>query len=514
MSAEFPEITYRAPILLLGSTSELRPDISMQWNLDVDTTQFSTPSTLASLVMLINETTSLQIELEYVSYSTQNRVLTLRPTVDIPRSTLYTVYVDSKVLATSGRKSKQAFRWQFETAAGSLDAPGVTDPADYSVQSTFPTFSWTAAGTGTITYLLQIDDRWDFGSVDYQTTTQSLSISPTPGLPAENTYYWRVLSYSATATGSWSDTKQFYYGTPRQATAETRQTWYEADDFGIARQHWTNGLSNQGGFPTLKLTFTAVPNTDYQSYLSMWRQAISPRNDTTSTYQWVAVAGSWTLTGSSIQFTPGEALVPNNRYEMRVDRYLSSVDGVALGKDYVLYFTSAYSPMYADLRAVRSRFLSAEQNIPDDLINYFIYRASLEANARYYMYLQGQPWAYGDQPTEGTVRDSAALKSFGVGRWVEAAATLSLLQSILYENLRLVDSERQLGDYTFKLGPGFIKAMELAMKQAAEDLDYWEDYLSVSDQSRSTTRSYYWNPANRDYDASIADLEARRDNLF
>lgn len=514
MPAEFPEITYRAPIVLLGSTSELQPEIQMQWNLDIETSQFQNAATLASLVMLINESTGDSVELEYVSYTTQTRLLKIRPTTNLDRSTLYTVLVDSQVRATSGRKSKIPFRWQFRTAAGGLDAVSLLDPADYSVQSQFPTFYWSPVSTGTVTYLLQIDDRWDFGSVAYQATTQASSLSPSPGLAEDTTYYWRVRAYTASASGAWSEIRQFYYGTPRQAHASSRQTWYESDDFGLARMGWENGLSNQSAFPTISVTFTSVPAASYGQYVSVWRKAINPRNDTTSTYQDVEVSGTWTLSGSTLTFTPSVAIVGNNRYEVRINQYLPNTSGVELGTTYNLYFTSAYSPMYADARAIRSRFLSAENNIPDDLINFYIHRRSLEANARYYMYLQGQPWAFGDQPTEGTVRDSATLKSYGVGRWVEAAATLSLLQGILFENLRFVDSERQLGDYRVKLGPGFIKAMELAMQEAAQELDYWEDYLTVGDISRSTTRSVNWDPRARDWDASIRDLEGRRDNLF
>lgn len=515
MAAEFPEITYRAPILVLGATSALRPDIVMQWSMDMETTQFSTPSTLALLVQLENETTGAEVSLEYVSYSTTTRLLTLRPAADLDRSTRYTVSVDSQVRSTIGRKSKIAFRWQFDTAAGGLGGTSLLDPADYSVQSQFPTFSWTPASTGLlITYQLQIDDRWDFGSIAYQTTTTASSLTPSPGLTENTTYYWRVRAYTGSASGAWSDTRQFYYGTPRNAHASSRQTWYEADDFGLLRQGWTNGASNQTAYPTLSLTFSSVPNSNYASYVSVWRKSLGPRNDSTSTYLEYAVAGTWSLSGSTLTFTPSETLANNTRYEIRVNKFLTNTGGVELGTDYALYFTGRYSPFYCDLRAVRSRFLSAEQHIPDDLINYFIYQRSLEANARYYMYLQGQPWPFGNQPTEGVVRDAVPLNSYGVGKWVEAAATYSVLWSILNENLRLVDRERRLGDYTDRLGPGFLEAIKLAMQKAQDDLEYWEDYLSAADQSRATTRSAGWSPSMRDWDLSVRDLEARRDNLF
>jgi hypothetical protein len=514
MAAEYPYITFRAPLEVLGTTSELRPLIMMEWSVDIDTNQFSTPSSLASLVMLVNQTTNEQITLEYVGYTTSNRLLTLQPTTDLDRSTRFRVYVDNLVLSTTNRRSKQRFTWDFLTAAGGLTAPSPLDPEQFTVQSTWPTFTWTPPGTGVINYYFELDTRWDFATPDYTATTTASSLVPLGTFAEDTTYYWRVRAYTASATGAWCDPQQFYYGTPRTAHASTRQTWYQPEDFGVLVTGWKNGLSNQPAFPTISITFNSAPAANFEQYVGVWSRAQLPRNDVTGQYADTALAGVWTLSGSTITFVPSVALVNNTHYEVRLNQYMTNEDGVTLGKDIVYYFTSTYTPYYADIRSIRSRFLSAEQHIPDDLINYYIYQVSLEAQGRYYMYLQGQPLPYGNQPAESLVRDSPKLTSYGVSRWVEAAVTYRMLNGILRENLRLVDSDRQLGDYSFKLGPGFIKGMELALKQAGEELQYWEDYLTVGDIPRATSRSIFWNPSNRDYDWSVMDLESRRDDPF
>lgn len=513
MPAEFPEIRYRSPINLLGAASDLRPNIEMQWSVDIDTAQFSDPSSLANIVRVINETTSEIVPLEYDSYSTRTKILKLAPTTDLDRGTLYSVYVDKEVLATTGRKSKQIFYWQFSTAEGALGSLSLLDPADSSVQITFPELIWMPA-SGSVSYIVQVDDRWDFGSPVYQATTSATSLIPIGAFTDETTYYWRVRAYTDIASGAWSDTRQFYYGTPRNALAGTKQNWYGSDSFGLESTGWVNGLSNQSAFPTIRISFTSNPETNYEQFISVWKRQQIPRNDSLTTFQESIVAGSWTQSGSSITFTPSETIQSNTRYEIRILSDLINTEGTKLGIDYSLYFTSSYSPMYADVMAIRSRFLGAEQHIPDDLINYWIYKRSLEAQAKYYMYLQGQPVTLGNQPPESLVRDSPRLTSYGVGKWVESAAVLSVLQAILNENLRLVDSERKLGDYTSRLGPGFLKAIEMAIKSAQEELDYWEDFLTVEGQGRVAVRSSLWSPQSRSYDLSIWDLEARRDNRF
>jgi hypothetical protein len=516
MAAEFPEVTYRFPLLILGTSADLRPDILIDWSQDIDTSQFSTANTRAALVQLLDESTSSVIDTEYVDYDATRRRLTLRPASDLQRDTLFTITIDRLVLASSGRRSKSVFRWQFRTAGTILGTASILDPADYSVQPYFPTFSWLAApgATGTTYYTLQIDNRFDFISPLYTGTTTATALNPV-GLFTENdTYYWRLLTWTPAATGAWTDIRQFYYGTVRKANESSSQTWYESDSFGVADWGWDNGLTNQQAFPTLSITFTSTLAANAGDYVTVWKRSLGPRNDQRSTYLESQVAGSWSVTGSTMTFTPGEALANNTRYEVRVSRRMLSADGLLLGEDIVRYFTGPYTPMYAHIDNIRSRFLSAEQNVPDDLINYYIYQASLQANARYYGYLQGLPMAVmGNALPESMVRDSSNLTSHGVGAWVAAVAAYSMLRAILYEMVRNVDSARKLGDYEYRLGPGFLQAMKMAMDDAKAEIEEWDAYLSPA-SPRTTTLSMYWSPDMRDYDWSVRDMEAKRDNLF
>lgn len=517
MPSEFPELTYKSPLSILGTVSVARPDITLDWSVDVDTAQFSTASTRAQLVMVINETTNVVVDTEYVSYDSVQRRLILRPSSDLDRNTTYSILVDSRVLATTGRRSKIQYRWQFSTGAGTLGAVQLLEPSDYSVQSTFPTFSWTAPSTGVLNYWFQLDDRFDFVSPTYSTTTTATSIAPIAGYTDNTTYYWRIFAYTASTSGAWSEIRSFYYGTPRAAHASTQQVWNEADDFAVTRMGWTNGATNLSAWPTISLTFSSIPDSAYISdttYLSLVKKNLMPRNDQVATYLETVVVGSWTVSGSSLIFTPGESIANNTRYEVRISKYLPNTSGVALGADYVRYFTGHYTPRYADIPEVRRLFLSAEHNIPDDMINYFLFFASLEAHARFYGGVYTTIALLGDSLKEPIVRDVSGLDSFGVGRWVAAKCVYELLRAVLFESTRQVDSHRKLGDYEYTLGPGFIKGMDLALKLAKEDVEKWDDLVTPNHISRSTSVSSGWSPFARDWDWSVGNLEAQRDNPF
>ena len=116
--------------------------------------------------------------------------------------------------------------------------------------------------------------------------------------------------------------------------------------------------------------------------------------------------------------------------------------------------------------------------------------------------------------TESLVRDSVTLKSFGALKWTEAAATYMMLKAILNDELRNVGRSRKIGDYSESLSKDFLDAMKLAMEQAKEDLDRWDDYLVPSGMPRSVSRSFDWSPATQDFDRSINRVESHRDDFW
>ena len=171
------------------------------------------------------------------------------------------------------------------------------------------------------------------------------------------------------------------------------------------------------------------------------------------------------------------------------------------------------TPFYASPRTIRSKFLGAEQQVPEDLINFFIHQASLEANAKYWGYVNILNFS-GDNPIEPVVRDSGTLQSYGTLRWVEAVAAYRLLKAILFENLRDIGRTERLGDALVSLTKDFISGIDRAIKLTEEEIDQWDDYLSPSAVPLTIPKSYTWGPESWNSDFSIMDVEARRDDYI
>lgn len=523
----YPEITYRFPTLADGARSDLRPQIVLDWSNDIDTAQFIADGTRASLVALLDDETSTIIATSYVSYTAASRRLILEPAADLDRDTRFRIVVKSGVLDTYGRRSKNEYTWTFRTDVASIGVPSLLSPADQTVQSVFPTLTWSSvSATGTVFYNVQLDDRFDFGALDYNQVTTDLSITPAGSFADETTYYWRVSAYTSGATGGWSETRSFYYGTSYQSHLSSRQEWADADTFGVYDTGFDNGQTNLSDWPSdITISFTSQPTSAYENYITLKKKSILPRNDVTSSYAETSVSGTWASTSGTIitsssltpqtiynlTFTPSEDIAENTRYELRVNRRLVNTDNLVLGEELRYYWTGAYDPLYVDPITLVARFRSETLTIPDDLIYFNIFMASLDAKARYYGYLMAVPQLFGDSLKENVVRDTPNLNSFGVLRWVEAVATYNILKSILNEELRNIGRTRKLGDYTDSLTADFVKGIKEALDRAADDIKAEENLLCPSDVPMTVPRHSRWSPIMYNFDTSIP-TESKRDD--
>ena len=505
----FPELVYFYPTELNSPVASLQPQITLDWSVDIDTAQFIQASTRAQLIVLIDDATATVLPTSYVSYTAAQRRLVLQPTSALQADRAYTIYVRRLVNSTDGRKSQQQYLRRFTTAVAAVGTPTLIAPVDMSVQTSFPTFSWTTlSGTG-LMYQFEMDNNPTFGSLTYTVLTSGASLIPAGSFTDEVTYFWRVRAYTTTTSGGWTEAQSFYSGSIDQAHITTRSTWADSDTFGVTSQGFTDGASHQASWPTISITFTSAPASTYTNHVTFKKRHVKPRNDTITTYDQSDVAGSWALSGATITFTPSETIATNKRYDIVLKTTMTNTAGVALGEGYPYYFTGQYTPYYCDLMSIRAKFLGAELRMPDDLINYQIYSTSLEANARYY----GDPLAtslIGDMLTESIVRDSNTLKSYAVGRWVEAAVYYKLLRGILNESLRLVGRDRQLGDYKESLSADFIKGIKEALEGAKEEVQQYENQLMPTHVAMGTDRNIAWLPNNYLMDNSISDHEGRR----
>jgi len=523
MAANLPEITYRHPTLQSGPQSSTQPSITFDWNTDMVSTQFSNDAQRAVNILLVDEAASTIFDTTFVSYTAASRRVVVQPSSGnlLEPNKTYRVLVKSKLQSTDGRKSFNEYHWTFTTASGSVTA-NITlySPGDSTIQSVGPTLTWStvsftgSASGGTVNYLVQVANRFDFATLDYSTTTTATSALPNHTYVDSTTYFWRVLPYTVGATGNWSDTWSYYYGRAFDADVSTRQFLPDADIFGVKKLGFKSGDSNRSSFPpSLKITFFSTPASDYASYIEVWQKSVLPRNDVAASYLETAVTGTWSIDGSAITFTPTGSIANNTRYEIKLLPEMKNTAGYELAEEYSFWFTGKYSPFYVSPRVIRARFLGAEQKVPDDLINFYIHQASLEANARYWGYTQSLNFI-GDSLLETTVRDNANLVSYGVLKWVEAAAAYKILKAILFEHLRDIGRSERLGDSLVSLTADFVKGIDKALDLVKEELEEWQNYLAPSEIPVTTPMSYRWSPGSWDYDWSIANLEAGRDNEF
>lgn len=511
--ANYPELTYRYPTENNDPPTEARPIITLDWSADMVSTQFSSDVERYKNIILMEDETSTIIPTEYVGYTTASKRLQIQPAQDLSSETYYRIIVKNKLLASDGRKSFNEYSWKFITAESTITAIVLTGPDNNTKFSSFPSFSWEAQSATGLYYRFELDERGDFGSptatASVSGTTHTTAITPTNG----SSYFWRVRAYSPTAStliGPWSEIRSFVYRVVEASDISSTQVLPDTSTFRTTKS-MVNGISNSSTFPTISFTFNKTPVSSYSDYITVTRKAVLPRNDDVSTYDTYDVAGSWALSGNVLTFTPSEAIRNNTRYEVEISSELESTDGYVFGLTQKYYFTSRYAPYYADIRLIRSRFLSAESSIPDDLINYYIHVASLEANARYWGYTEMNA-TYGDSLLEPRVRDSGSLRSHGVLRWVEANAVYKMLKGILNENLRDIGRTEHLGDSSVSLSADFIKGIDRALDEAKQDLDQWDNYLIPSDIPLTVSKNSGWSPSAWDFDFSVRDVEAKRDD--
>ncbi len=516
--ANYPEITYRYPTEANGVQSELRPTITIDWSADMEETQFSNASERAKNVVLLEDETSTIIDTEFVDYTASSRRLELQPGTDLGRGKKYRIIVKNRLLSTDGRRSSNEYNWVFYTASGSISEVSLYSPGDATVQPVFPTLIWnTISATGVINYTVQIDDRWDFGTLAYSTTTTASSVTPAGVFSDDTTYYWRVMATTSSATGAWSDVRSFYYGrTADQADPTSRQSFPDADVFGVSQIPVWHGKTHLKNHPSsLSITFTSTPASSFQDYLEVISKQVLPRNDDEDSHDETTVSGTWVLSGSTITFTPTGTIAENTRYEIRLKKEMVSDSGLELAENYTYYWVGRYTPYYVSARVIRARFLGSEQQIPDDLINFYIHMASLEANARYYSYLVNPlKDTLGDSLSEATVRDGPVLQSHGVLKWVEAVTAYNLLKGIWMRTINDIGRTERLGDSLISLSADFVKGIEGLLKRIEQEIDQWEDFLTPSDIPLSVPRGFDWDPRIFDADRGIGRDIGPRDNGF
>lgn len=511
MIGDFPFLTYRYPISANGPVADPLTNIAFSWNVNVVSTQFSDPVQLEQFVVLLRKSTGIEVPVVYNNYLPGERQVIVNPATPLEFGETYIVIVNNGVKDIIGRYSQQDYRWEFTLSNSPVSKVNTVSPTDAVVLNYFPNFQFAAIpATGVVNYELQICTQFDFVNNTYDGTftfTQTgsdgtLSVTPAGYFPFETTYYWRIQASTESATGAWSSINSFYFGQTRQAHPTTQAGWSDPLPFTWVRNTWPNGLSNQPNFPNIGVIF----NNPVASFnFTFTAESLLPRNDEPATYIVSSVGGTWSAPGSAIYFTPTDTIQTNTRYQLTIPYDTTDIYGNQLGTDLVFYFTSQYDPYYISIREIRARFMGSDINIPDDLINYYIYVASLEAKARYYglVFFPGVDTFLGDQLKEQFVRDTPNLNSYGLLKWTAAAATYLMLQAILRREMFNIGKTRTLGDDTVKVDKDFLAAIQAAKQDAQEELLAYQELLTPASNALSASPGSLWSPGNMNYDLQI-----------
>jgi len=526
--AGYPELRETFP--KTGETDVLTSrSIILDFSEDMAAAQFQDSNQLSSFMVLLDESTNTPITISYSDYTTRQRRLTLTASLQPNRS--YRLIVKKGIRSSFGRATLNDYTIFFSTAASPVSSVSLLNPSDsISLEAEPFVFNWTqATSTGSVLYDVNFYENSSLAGT-FTTAATGLSLVSASYLGVLGTLTGRRLTWDVTArvpsgTGfvyaAPSSRRSIYFGAYEEEPDITSARTYihpsQTVPLQFSVEDFTpeNLATNLTTFPTVELIFTEAPATGTMlNYISFTKKDQLPRNDVGSSYSTGAVSGSWVLSGRTLTFVPTENIAFNTRYEVSLAKGMRSVSGQRLAQATSFQFCSMYNPYYVDIRAVKATLRSESATMSDDFINYHIFIASLEAKARYYSWIYGIPDAvmFGDMLQEVWVRDSNNLKSFGALKWTEACTLYNIYNSILVDELRNVGRSRSLADYKESLSKDFIDAIELAKKDAKEEMDYWDNYINNDGVPGFGTRQYNYDRHLNNRDSSIPPSIRRRDD--
>lgn len=501
-----PELIDIYPTSYDSPVANLQPEITLAWSVDLPTAQFSDSEILPSRISMTKLSTGQQIELEYVSYTASSRTVKVQPVDALDSGTSYQVIVHNTITDSNGRRHLVDRTWVFSTAGATISAPTLTGPNDYSLQTTFPEFTWVNEG---YTYQFQLDNEPTFTDPLENEIVSGGSYQPMTSYPETTAYYWRVRAVSG-ASGDWSDVRSFYYGTNTPAHSTSRTQY--SNTLVLTGYGFDDSYSNRSSWPDIEFYFSSAIANASTGYLSIEKTYVSPRNDLTYTYASSGVAGDWSVNGSTLVFTPTEDIEPNTRYEIKLKSGFAGTNGFTLEKTQRYYITGPYTPYYCHINHVKAMLGREAYMVDDDLINFVIHMQSLEANAIYWTVLSPAVSIGPEGITETDVR-SPALMSHAVMRWVTATTAFMLLKRALNDELRNLGRMVRLADYQERLDEDFLEGIEQAMKNAEEEAEKWANELIGATTTRVTSPISRWSEHNWAYDWFVGGVEYRHGNI-
>lgn len=507
--AYFPQVIRIWPTMNDPASGAYSP-IYVDWSMEMDPNEFATDE-LNKHVLLYDDLNGNRILL---SGTCSKKRTTFTPLSPLSPDSEYRLLLEAGTKSITGRGLRTSVEGRFVVESTFVSAPVLVSPPDGSSYAGIPTLSWnavSAVGATGISYLVEVDDSPSFLSPNWTTTTSGLTVAPALTDVDNKTWFWKVTAIVSTSggvsSGAVSFPRAFYITDKHRPSVTTQSQFAYSDEFQVVESAFESGLSNQGDFPSLVFDFSYNITLSASDYIQIVRTHADGRVDQPLSFYEKIVSFTATVSGNRLTIVVTESAKPydNYRYEVRILKGLTDEDGtVSLDSTLVYSFSGHYLPYYCNPASLHADFGDLLSKVPEDLINFHIYKSSLDAQAQwmssfrmYFMPLIGGIFSW---LPESTVRDSRPSISYAIHRWVELDATRKLLKMFMMEHAQLIGSSRKLGDLSEEWNADSLKLTTSILDDLKHEKIYWEQFLNPTPLPRTTTKSSLWNPAGNLYD--------------
>jgi len=155
-------------------------------------------------------------------------------------------------------------------------------------------------------------------------------------------------------------------------------------------------------------------------------------------------------------------LYENNIVYIELSENIAGTEGSVLGEDTTYYFTTRYNPLYVSSRQVRLDIGPFITDLSDDVINFAIFEASLDANMNLFQ----------------TTSVNARYLPLAQKQYTLASAELTLIRALMGDMSLSGKMSKELGDLSYSHG-GNLKALEQVATELQKKLKEWERVLQT-----------------------------------
>ena len=309
-------------------------------------------------------------------------------------------------------------------------------------------------------------------------------------LTSQQGYYWRVRAYTDTVTGEWSEVRAFWVGNTVQAAPNTVQSYQPAGAFQLLELFPEAGTANLADWPTIRAYLNAPvdPTTANADNFIVQYQDVGGRPSVTGG----TVPGTYTVSGSVIDFVPTSAIGANLRYTVRLTDELGSTTGQTLPAEITTYFTGAYTPLYGGTINTRSELGGFIDKVSDDEVLFQLWRASLKVNELLATRVHRVRQRVSMDELIAYIPPGV---TWGMVRYAELGACVSLLQGHYYDLLQRSGVRTTLATFEYETKTDFLKELRERIKDLQkEQEEVGATFLFDAVVMRTVIPGQFWSP--------------------